>query len=72
VRPALAISRSGGQAAIAWPTSLVPFQLETTEALGSDLPWAPWPGLPLTVGRSNVVTVGLDATNRVFRLRSGH
>jgi hypothetical protein len=70
VRPALSISRTGDQAAIAWPSSLLPFRLESIDALGSSHQWTPLPDLPAVLGRSNVVTVGLDGTNRVFRLKA--
>jgi hypothetical protein len=71
-RPSLRLSRAGaGHTDIAWPTSLMPYQLESTGGIEPGRHWRAVAHPPLVIGRSNVVTVPLAATNRFFRLRAG-
>jgi hypothetical protein len=67
-RPPLQISKSESKARLTWPTSRVPFRLEAAEAL--DANWSEVFDDPTTVGRWYYLNVDLNASNRLFRLRS--
>jgi hypothetical protein len=71
VRPSLRLTRAdAGHADIAWPTSLRPYRLESAGGIEAGRDWRAVAQPPLIVGRSNVVTLPLAATNRFFRLRA--
>lgn len=69
-RPVLEVRRAGSEVQLAWPTSLLPFQLEGATPVGQTIDWAPVIGTLNTVGREHRVNVPLIGTNRMFRLRA--
>ncbi len=70
--PAIHLSRAGAtNIDLAWPTSLLPYELESAGGLDAAHPWRMVTNQPVSVGRSNIVRVPMSATNRVYRLRAG-
>jgi len=69
VRPSLRITRAGPQVEVWWPTSLMPFQLESSDSMEFAAPWLPVPGPPTTIGRQHRVTLDPGGEGRLFRLR---
>lgn len=69
VHPALAVRRDGAEVQLAWPTSLLPYQLEAATHAGPAMDWTPVPGMPRTIGREHRVNVLPEGTSRLFRLR---
>jgi len=66
--PALAISRSGGNAVISWPVAAADFSLQSAGNIPPESGWQ-LPGLDITVvNGSNTVTVGTSDGPRFFRL----
>jgi hypothetical protein len=71
VRPHIHLARSlGGGAEISWPTSHPSYALETAPVAATNAMWRPSTNTVARIGRRQVVNVGLDGTNRFFRLRS--
>lgn len=69
VRPSLRITQTGAQVEIWWPTSLLPFELESSNIADSGVPWAPVLQPAATVGRQHRVTLDSGGEHRFFRLR---
>lgn len=70
VRPQLEIARATNNVRISWPTSLAPFRLGSTSALGTNTQWASVNTAPVQVGRRNVWVAPISPTNRFFELRA--
>jgi hypothetical protein len=70
VRPTLTLRHAGNQATISWPTSLRPYQLESTEYPEVQESWRAVPGMPVRVGRRDSVTIDPARTRELFRLKA--
>jgi hypothetical protein len=69
VSPTLSIVPSGANIILSWPaTTPSTFVLESTNALGGNLPWPTVPGTPAVVGASYVVTNAVSNDKQFYRL----
>jgi hypothetical protein len=69
VSPTLSIVPSGANIILSWPaTTPSTFVLESTNALGGNLPWPTVPGTPAVVGGSYVVTNAVSNDKQFYRL----
>jgi len=69
-QPRIAVTRSGDNMIMSWPTYWVGYSLQTAGVLDSPSAWRtttmPW---PIMVGGQNVATQAIGATNLFFRLK---
>jgi hypothetical protein len=70
VRPLLKIARRDGGMELRWPTSLMPFELESSAEVGPGEDWRWVPEPTQSTGRQMHVTIDAAEGARMFRLRS--
>jgi len=66
--PSLEIQISGTNVILAWPLSATGWVLEMTDDVGATNSWTAVADAPTVVNLQNVVTNGVSAQNRFYRL----
>ena len=70
--PALNINQiSGGGFNLSWTDSSETFVLESATSLQPPVDWEPVTNATISVGGSNFVTISLEYSSQLFRLRQG-